>query len=275
VNWGLYFVCRVDSGSVGSGDLSWVIAQGLAVAEGWSALLPSQDDARFDKAVSVNAAIALRLLMRVMLSRLLIFRSFLETARSTGHELTERHKQLWLLLQVAPTLLSDNHRDIFHSLCRGPLRGARDEQVSELIQSTFEDIKNILQEQLPNGNLFCVLDEAQVAADSHNYAFISGDRTIHRPVLKEIVRVWSACLPGSESLRFVVAGTGLSVQVVNDAVESAVGKAGNFVKFHDTGAFNDRQSHESYIRRYFPVEFLKTDPGQQLLRRSWHWVHGR
>ncbi|KAF8591866.1 hypothetical protein K439DRAFT_1231291, partial [Ramaria rubella] len=123
--------------------------------------------------------------------------------------------------------------------------------------------------------LFCVIDEAQVAANSHSEAFVSSDanlKDVKRPILKEIVRVWRTY---AQNLRFIVTGTGISMQVVIDAMASGMGKATSFRTFYNTGAFNDRVSHENYIRRYIPAKYLDTDSGRQLLERSWRWLHGR
>ncbi|KAF8591868.1 hypothetical protein K439DRAFT_1656340 [Ramaria rubella] len=247
VNWGLYFVCQVDSAGMGSSDLSQFMME-LDITPGWVRKLPSCEDPAFNDA---------HRLIRILYARLLIFLFFLRTAKEEAGEVTDTHKRLWLMLQLSPTRLFSPHGDIFLTILYKILSEGTDTQIFGGINTTLNAISVIFDDST---NLFCVIDEAQVGANSHSEAFVSSNaKDVTRPILKEIVRVWRVC---AQCLCFIVAGTSISIQVVNDAVASRIGKATLFQQFHNTGAFDD-------------IKYLDTDSGRQLLERLWRWLHGR
>ncbi|KAF8591863.1 hypothetical protein K439DRAFT_1536510 [Ramaria rubella] len=242
-------ILEVDSSGMGSSDLSQFMMD-LDITPGWVRKLPSREDPAFNDAVSVNGAIAQRRLIRILYARLLIFLFFLQTAKEEAGEVTDTHKRLWLMLQISPTQLFSPHGDIFLTILYKILLEGTDTQIFGGINTTLNAISVIFDD---SKKLFCVIDEAQVGANSHSEAFVSSNaKDVTRPILKEIVRVWRVC---AQNLCFIVAGTSISIQVVNDAVASKIGKA-TFQQFHNTGAFDDSVSHENYIRRYIPANFL-------------------
>ena len=122
--------------------------------------------------------------------------------------------------------------------------------------------------------LFCVLDEAQHAATQHNSAFRSDQNGAHRPILREIVKAWESQSFG-QGVFMVVAGTGISKGVVDQAMASAIMKDSRYRWCSDTGAFDRRDVQGRYLQKYLPKRLLESDIGARLLERVWYWLHGR
>ena len=78
-----------------------------------------------------------------------------------------------------------------------------------------------------------------------------------RPVLRPIIGAWNGV--SSESIRFIVSGTGFSLSLFQTVLTSGVGKATGSAsrkEVHQTGDFVNRGLQESYISRYLPPTFL-------------------
>ena len=123
--------------------------------------------------------------------------------------------------------------------------------------------------------LFCVL-EAQVryAAAQHNSSFRSDQNGSYRPILREIVEAWEGQSFG-QGVFMVVAGTGISKDVVDQAMASAIMKDSRYRWCSDTGAFDLQHVQTHYLRKYLPQGLLQTEAGVRLLERVWHWLHER
>jgi hypothetical protein len=59
-------------------------------------------------------------------------------------------------------------------------------------------------------------------------------------------------------VNFIVSGTGLFLDAVNEVLSSGVGKqaAKKFDVFHDVGSFNTEKSQRAYWDQYVPQAFL-------------------
>ena len=101
--------------------------------------------------------------------------------------------------------------------------------------------------------LYLVLDEAQIPARLFREAYRSADRpSIPRPILREILSAWD-----KKGYR-IVAGTGPSVRVVDEVVDSRV--LATDIGWHtctQTGAFDSFKAHSAYISRDAPPTWLK------------------
>jgi len=137
--------------------------------------------------------------------------------------------------------------------------------VGDIIPTTSQQL------QLP---LFCVLDEAQHAATQHSASFRSDQNGAHRPILREIVKAWEEQSFG-QGVFMVVAGTGISKDVVDQAMASAIMKDSRYRWCSDTGAFDCRDGQFKYLQNYLPQKLLASESGQRLLERVWYWLHGR
>jgi hypothetical protein len=122
--------------------------------------------------------------------------------------------------------------------------------------------------------MFCVLDEAQYAATEHTTSFRSDYNGSHRPILREIVRAWEEQISGRDVF-LVIAGTGISKDVVDQAMASAIMKESRYRWCSDTGAFNKKEDQRRYLARYLPKALLESQAGERLLERLWYWLHGR
>ena len=137
---------------------------------------------------------------------------------------------------------------------------------------------NVLGSAFTSGQdtFFYVLDEAQVAGQSHVDAFSDVNGKVHQPVLRPIIGAWSN-LP-SESVKFIVSGTGFSLSLFQTVLTSGVGKASfesTWKVVHRTGDFTIQNLQKAYIYRYLPPTFLSSPSGVVLLSRMYEWLRGR
>lgn len=202
------------------------------------------------------------------------------------NETQDVYKQRWLLLQLQPSLLHPQIWDIFDHLA-GKLSKATDAFISTRIKAQLVrvrefcspkdvDVESTTSQSVCASNtpFFCVLDEAQYAATQHCTAFRSDHSKAHRPVLREIVRAWEGQSFG-QGVFMVVAGTGISKEVVDQAMSSAIMKDSKYRWCSDTGAFDDVQVQRKYILKYLPPSLVQSTSGQRLLERMGYWLHGR
>ncbi|KAH8096747.1 hypothetical protein DFH11DRAFT_1679529 [Phellopilus nigrolimitatus] len=272
-HWGLYFVCSQSTDHVGSSDLPETIRENGAIASthDWSGELPSPEDSTFSYRKATNERIARRRLSQVLLARLLLFDRFLRIAYEHKIGRTSKAKWLWTLIQVDPLILEG---DICKKLT-GILHSASMEFLSYEIAIMQSQIAAHDRDDATLDNLFYVLDEAQVASCLHEKAFISSNDRKMRPILREIIASFQAI---TSNAKFVVSGTGLSVDVVSEAVASAVMKTDTgFKSVFPSGDFgsDDGTKQLEYIRRYLPSKFLSSPSGEDLIRRLAFWLRGR
>jgi hypothetical protein len=191
------------------------------------------------------------------------------------------YKQRWLLLQLQPSILHPKIWDIFDHLTR-ELSNASDGYVNtttkallvrvrELCTVETSSVRDSTMIQTP---LFCVLDEAQYAATQHSSAFRSDHSNAHRPILREIVRAWEGQSFG-QGVFMVVAGTGISKDVVDQAMASAIMKESKYRWCSDTGAFDNIHSQRRYILKYLPSSLVESPSGRRLIERMEYWLCGR
>lgn len=123
-------------------------------------------------------------------------------------------------------------------------------------------------------SFFYVLDDAQIASKTHMGAFADVNGEFRRPVLRPIIEAWDRAT--SESIRFIVSGTGFSLNMFKTVLASGVGKASStWPVVHETGDFQHRALQHSYINQYFPSGFLSSDSGVTLILRMFEWLRGR
>jgi hypothetical protein len=198
------------------------------------------------------------------------------------------YKQRWLLLQLQPSFVHPQVWDVFHALsCK--LSNASDSYVNVRTKDLLTHVRTLCS-RFPSFNsnptrtlstsdtaqtpLFCILDEAQHAATHHTPSFRSDHSAAHRPILREIVRAWESQSVG-HGVFMVVAGTGISKDVVDQAMASAIMKDSRYRWCSDTGAFDEVEVQRRYLVKYLPRSVLDTAAGRRLVERVWYWLHGR
>ncbi|KAF9552856.1 hypothetical protein CPC08DRAFT_822630 [Agrocybe pediades] len=293
-NWGFYFTSLVDSSLLGSSDVQNSIKVHVPDSPRFRSILPPAGSAGYEGALKTNREIASRIFRRIFLARLIIFNLFAETMTKSIKEnggVAEDprvYMARWLLLQLRPSFVHPQVWDIFDELSF-KLSGAPDSFINSKTKSLLTNVRTLCS-NISSGSssttsqmstsdtaqtpLFCVLDEAQHAATQHNTSFRSDQNNAHRPILREIVKAWEGQSFG-QGVFMVVAGTGISKDVVDQAMASAIMKDSKYRWCSDTGAFDCKEVQQRYLQKYLPRRLLQSDAGIRLLERVWYWLHGR
>ena len=296
VNWGFYFTSLVDSSLLGSSDVQNSIQTHVPDSSSFRRILPLSSSSGYEAALITNREIASRIFRQIFLARLMIFNLFAETMNNfikTKPDLDDVdphvYKARWLLLQLQPSFVHPQVWDVFDELsCK--LSNASDSFINTTTKMLLSTVRShlsivvqprdpITASQMSTAEtsqtpLFCVLDEAQYAATQHNSSFRSDQNGSYRPILREIVKAWEGQSFG-QGVFMVVAGTGISKDVVDQAMASAIMKDSRYRWCSDTGAFDLQPVQTDYLRKYLPQSLLQTEAGVRLLERVWYWLHGR
>ena len=293
-NWGFYFTSLVDSSLLGSSDVQNSIQTHVPDSHQFRRILPPMGSPGYDTALKANRDIANRVFRQIFLSRLIIFNLFTETMLEyiNTHEDAPRDprvfKTRWLLLQLQPSFVHPELWDVFDGLS-SKLSDASDSFINTRTKALLTSTRSMCSRLQAEGSststqtssseiaqipLFCVLDEAQHAATQHSSSFRSDHNGSHRPILREIVKAWEGQSSG-QGVFMVVAGTGISKDVVDQAMASAIMKDSKYRWCSDTGAFDTRLAQQQYLQKYLPESFLASESGIRLLERIWYWLHGR
>ena len=296
VNWGFYFTSLVDSSLLGSSDVQNSIQTHVPDSPSFRRILPLSSSSGYESALITNREIASRIFRQIFLARLVIFNLYAETMNNVIKTKPEMdvvdsnvYKERWLLLQLQPSFVHPQVWDVFDELsCK--LSNASDSFINTTTKMLLSTVRSHLSVVVQPGDpitasqmstaetaqtpLFCVLDEAQYAATQHNSSFRSDQNGSYRPILREIVKAWEGQSFG-QGVFMVVAGTGISKDVVDQAMASAIMKDSRYRWCSDTGAFDLQQVQTHYLRKYLPLGLLQSDAGVRLLERVWYWLHGR
>ncbi|KAF9258692.1 hypothetical protein L218DRAFT_1063149, partial [Marasmius fiardii PR-910] len=288
-DWGFYFVCRdPEIDHIGSRDLIQAFDALHSNPDfkqdfGIGTLTDASDIARMEQ----NQSLARRAFLPVLLSRFFVFHQFLkivENSRGTGQKaLVNYHMYVkrWLDLQLQPTLVGNEDEDIFAALAlelQKALFSVSEEKVIELLFGVMTLVKSTIN-SLGYGQaaVYIVLDEAQEALNCFPRAFSSTSFTGRRPVLREILHIWGP--QRVKAVRFpltmVVTGTGISLQLMNEALLSVVVKRDNLGELKLFGAFDNQAYQYAYIQKFVPTCILNTDIGRIMVSRIWYWLQGR
>ncbi|KAH9024240.1 hypothetical protein EDB84DRAFT_1273977 [Lactarius hengduanensis] len=267
-HWGFYFVATQDVNKIGAKDLELAIKV-MSESSGWTQDAfrnHTQKDIKI--ASAINEAIASKWICKVLLTRWTIFRAFVEVAkRLNAGELPQNIKYDWLIFQMLPVVLVDDQHPFvaFMNSC--------------LIGMSAEDLRGQLSNFSPRGvlgsafnsgdNFFYVFDEAQVAGETYMGAFADEHGQIPRPVLRPIIGVSTL----SESIRFIVSGTGFSLSLFQTVLSSGVGKAHPpWTVVHKTGEFRSQDLQGLYTSKYLPPTFLSSPSGTSLVTRMFECI---
>ncbi len=179
----------------------------------------------------------------------------------------DEYRKRWLLLQLHPGMVHPRIWDIFDHLSN-MLSAASDQYIDAQTQELLKRVREICACDADSSStrtpFFCVLDEAQFAATQCTTSFRSDQNGKHRPILREIVHAWEGQTLG-QGVFMVVAGTGISKDVVDQAMASAIMKDSRYRWCSDTGAFDTEDAQHRYLAKYLPKSLLKSQSGKRLL----------
>lgn len=284
----------VDSSQLGSTDIQNAIDIHLPRDSRFTPSLPTIEDVshfqqlRQEEILTRNREVATFIFSRIFLARLIIFDQFVRVMiQIEGHDKDANfYREKWLYIQLRPLLVFPE-MDVFDCLSTVLVKHAPNAYVEQQTQALLASLQTNLRVQpekkgiasytsaVPRTPIFCVLDEAQYAASSYSSAFRSASNPMSpRPVLREIVRSWEM-QGAAHGVFMVVAGTGISKDVVDQAMASAIMKDSRYRWSSDTGAFDSEEQQEAYLRKYLPSDLLASQSGKRLLQRVCHWLRGR
>ena len=221
-----------------------------------------------------NALLAHHMFRMLLLARVYVFHHFLGALPLNESTLNARRR--WVLLQIMPPYPKGGV-DIFTVIFKS-LRHSKPEDMKDLTRQMLRECQR--NKHFPQGEdtpMYCVVDEAQVAANTLEGMFRTTMRTRLRPILHPLYRF----LQDSDLFYgLILAGTGLSSNIVTDVIGaiSAKGTTRRHVEpivFTDTVHFTRDKSdmtQENYVRRYLT---LSNKQSERLIERILYWFRGR
>ncbi|KAJ3810907.1 hypothetical protein F5876DRAFT_76331 [Lentinula aff. lateritia] len=264
LHWGLYFTCAIDSSFLGAGDFVLAIND-IESHRNWTGHLPFPSSPHYATSLQHNIKTIFRLTSEALLARLLVFKMYLTACSKSA--LCHDHRQRWLESQIFPRTITSRFEAYGKTKYEISRAEVHDSVIDDAITHTLEDIQSIW-DISPGEFFYIVIDEANVASRKHDGAF--ADEYGRYSILKEIIRSFQ-CRMGHLPVRFVVAGT----IIPREHFQSSSGEWDSFRWCSDTGCFDDPEAHRRYISQFLPPHFEKSDTGQLLIKRMWHWLRGR
>ncbi|KAH9038699.1 hypothetical protein EDB85DRAFT_1860381, partial [Lactarius pseudohatsudake] len=255
-HWGFYFIATQDVNKIGAKDLELTIKV-ISESSGWTWDAFENHTQKDIKIVSVvNEAIAFKWICKVLLTQWTISHAFVEVAKKLNvGKLPQNIKYDWLIFQMLPVVLIEDQHP-FAAFMNSCLIGIG------VLGSAFNS----------SDNFFYVFDEAQVAGETYMGAFADKHGQIPWPVLCPIIGVSTL----SESIQFIVWGTGFSLSLFQTVLSSGVGKAHPpWTVVHKMGEFRSQDLQGLYMSKYLPPTFLSSPSGTSLVRRMFEWLGGR
>jgi hypothetical protein len=262
-NWGFYISCQVGS------DVSQKQTTGSRDFESVTELMKSMSrrDGTGEADITKNVAVADRAFAMLICARVFVLKHLLKNL-PINTDATEARRR-WVLAQVLPPSLQYDKDDLFTVVVRS-LRSADTTDMLKLARTMLRGMAHIV------GGLFAVVDEAQVAAVYLKDSFRSlTTGTDMRPVLHAFYGfLWkSGIFQG-----VILAGTGLSMKMVKNALSSQVAKytgSREPIVSVELGRFTkDDTSHVDYIRKYSSLSGGSFSD-QRLVERILYWLSGR
>ncbi|KAJ7180964.1 hypothetical protein C8R46DRAFT_595769 [Mycena filopes] len=263
--WGLYLTCLVDSEGRGSADLERALHH-IAEDPCFERKLPPTN---YEDVHEANCAIAESRFGEVLLARLCILEFFCNVAREMSDGiLTDEHRKLWVYLQIQPTCIV-GESDIFDTLTR-KIMGIQGSHRLNLVQDKIRSLRVLLGTAHP---LYCVLDEAQIAARSLPEAFMTFDpsKMSLRPSLREMARTLAA----PDWISLTLTGTALDKEMIQEIMASPVFKDTQAVTVTHFGAFNAPGEQIAYLKQFLPPELAQGPSFDELCHRMPYWLKGR
>ncbi|KAL1688176.1 hypothetical protein GGG16DRAFT_60560 [Schizophyllum commune] len=246
--WGFYIPCALGSDRLGSVDMQMCLDMDMSRAYGFQRLSPWSD-----AAVARNRDVAQYAFSRVLLTRLTIFKIFLD---ELANKKAEDAPLRWLLLQVLTQKLEPF--DIFDDVTR-VLSQVSDYYIDDMTSDLLLDIKARLDGS--ETALFCVLDSCESASRLYTSGAFGAGTTF----LRELVR----SSEGHDGLTIILSGSYINLEPFQDSGTR------HYTVYSNTGALLDRDAQRRYIQRYLPPTLAQSTVGKELLKRCWQWLRGR
>ncbi|KAJ3848716.1 hypothetical protein EV368DRAFT_86307 [Lentinula lateritia] len=241
---------------------------------------------RYGMLLEANKQVVAVELLAIVLARLHVLQRYVATLHKM-HENTSQmfHKRQWLYLQLHPEILTSTDgkpKDIFIELIQH-ITGLFTEAKLASNNLQIEVMYILLQEVLSNisdtlGSKFDVaVDECQFVAKKMGSCFCSVDWMLKRPLLRQIARCLDDLFNDTSQITgcFIFTGTGLSRDIISEALSSVISKPGFTVDVNETGAFDDATVQLEYLKEFFPRSIWKDREFEQLRRRIFYWLRGR
>ncbi|KAF8336739.1 hypothetical protein F5887DRAFT_986297 [Amanita rubescens] len=291
-HWGFYFTAHVDPSHLGSVDLQNAIQATIPNDSQFCPILPSTSE--YHEKLESNQKLAGRVFTRVFLARTLIFCLFMDamtTSSSSEKVSTERdhhrdYRCKWLHIQLQPSIVPmyDPFDDLTHKLS-----AYSDTQLHDMTKKALRSIRESLRSCTTSASssnlipLYCVIDEAQVAATEHTKAFCSADDVTPggiaepRSVLRPLFHTVLVLTPGLD-VPIILSGMGLSQSDVDATVTSGIMKPSPKRVYHDTGAFegwDGKNGMSNWVKLFVPDWILDESDRKRLEDRMGYWLKGR
>ncbi|KAJ3915444.1 hypothetical protein F5877DRAFT_48593, partial [Lentinula edodes] len=113
-----------------------------------------------------------------------------------------------------------------------------------------------------------------------DHCFRSDDWLVYRPLLRQIARCLdnlfnkTSHASGAKAC-FIFTGTGLSRNVICEALSSVIMKPGRTIDVNQTGTFNEAAAQLEYMKELLPPSIWQHREFEQLRRRIFYWLRGR
>ncbi|KAL1743187.1 hypothetical protein HDZ31DRAFT_41468 [Schizophyllum fasciatum] len=243
--WGFYIPCALDRNYLGSLDMSNCLDEGISRKRGFQRRAPwTEWDMQY------NRTLAHETFTCILLSRLVVFKTFLEVLSGMN---SPRGCVQWLLLQILTLRLA--HGDIFDCVTTILLRFS-----PAYINAMVADILLDIKAKLGRTDIYCVLDDCQRANDLYRGAYGEGTTT-----LGELARCWEKY----EGINLVFSGTKVDLLPLQDHGHDL------YKLYSPSATFPSADAQRAYILRYLPPSLADTGTTEELTKRAWLWLRGR
>ncbi|KAG8815944.1 hypothetical protein FRC17_000529 [Serendipita sp. 399] len=272
--FGFYFVAEPGPDGIGWGDIR-AIMHSMASHPDWTGDLFKNHESHFERHES-NAAIAHKLILKVLVSRWIVFRTFIKAHKEINEgKLTERAKHDWVIFQ---TLTQDvslffQGRDPFVWCTISCLADVDTDTLQTLITEDFTP-HTVLDFPIGVNNKFLyALDGVQVASGEHNGCFMNEDDAKKHSFLHALIDILLQHQSHPQG-KILVSGTGFHNELLNEILTSSFRKDIWCIKT-DISDFMDTDNQKDYINQFLPLCFLASPSGQALIVRMCEWLRGR
>ncbi|KAL1719943.1 hypothetical protein EV715DRAFT_289802 [Schizophyllum commune] len=245
--WGFYIPCALDRDRVGSHDLPAFLRMDTSFTSMLQRYAPWAEIQ-----VAQNREIVQGLFSRVLLSRMIVFKAFLDVLEDrTSPEAPFR----WLLLQARMLILDP--ADLFDRVTT-VLANFTTYYFLDMTADLLLDIKARLgQSETP---LFCVMDKCEFANDMFRGAFGS-----ESTLLRELARSSDSY----EGLVLILSGSDMTLEPFENSRQP------RYSVYTRTDALFTPDAQRNYVERYLPPTLAQSETGKELTERLWRWLRGR
>ncbi|KAL1701247.1 hypothetical protein EV121DRAFT_212554, partial [Schizophyllum commune] len=246
--WGFYIPCSWGRDRLGSVDMQRCLQMDQSIAYSFQRYPPWDDN---DVAQNVEAARVA--FSRVFLSRLIIFKIFLD---ELDDKKSPDAQMRWLLFQALTQRLEPY--DIFDKVTAAVSR-VSEFYMKDMIADLLLDVKARLDG--PDTALFCIVDNCERASNLHDDEAFGPGTTF----LRELVR----SAEKHDGVTVILSGSDIDVGAFQNASHP------RYTIYTHTGALLTRDAQRAFMRKYLPPSLAKSVDGKKLLNLSWQWLRGR